>query len=302
MARYTSTERVGVNEVERIIVKELGWIFREQPIVDMGIDAHMELVLEGKPAGQLVGLQIKAGPSHFQKTSDGYTYYGDLTHLDYWLNHSLPVVLVGHVPENGETLWVQVTADAVTRTKKGWRIAIPSKNKLNAEAGNELAKVFDGTPAQQRYRRLTIDLPLMRHIEKGHKVSIELEDWINKSLGRTSIRVFLDDEPSEEHSDENTTYFIGYSIKRLAEALFPWATAGIDEYFYETNYEFEDSSCESDSWEKEDEFQPAADPSDSLYPYSQVGGEVELYRLTLELNELGESFLAVSDFIDGKTK
>jgi hypothetical protein len=31
-------------------------------------------------------------------------------------------------------------------------------------------------------------------------------------------------------------------------------------YFNETNYEFEDSSCEADSWENEDEFQPSEDP------------------------------------------
>lgn len=303
MARYTNTERVGVNEVERIIVKELGWIFREQPIVDMGIDAHMELVLEGQPAGQLVALQIKTGASHFQKSSGGYTYYGDVTHLEYWLNHSLPVVLVGHLPDTGETIWVQVTADAVSRTKKGWRITIPNKNRLNVEAGHELAKVFDGTPAQQRYRRLTIDLPLMRHIKKSNKVSIELEDWVNKSLGRTSIQVFLDDKPSDEHSDRDPTYFVGYGIKELAEALYPWAIASVDEGFYESSYEFERSTYEPDPYEIEGEIIPSADPSDSVYPYAESGGgEVELYRLNLELNELGESFLAVTDYVDGKTE
>ena len=26
-------------------------------------------------------------------------YYGDDVHLDYWTNHSLPVILVGHIPD-----------------------------------------------------------------------------------------------------------------------------------------------------------------------------------------------------------
>ncbi len=299
MARYNNTERIGVNEVEGRIVKELGWIFREQPIVDMGIDAHMELVSEGQPTGRLVALQIKTGASHFQKTADGYTYYGDLTHLEYWLAHALPVVLVGHIPDTGETVWVQVTADTVTRTKKGWRISIPSKNKLNAEARHELSKVFDGTPAQQKYRRLTLDLPLMRHIESGNKVSIELQDWVNKSLGRTSIEVYLDDERSEEHSDDSTTYFTGYSIKELAEALFPWAEATVDEDFYESNSDFERSLHDADPWEIEGEIIPSTDPSDSIYPYSEVGGEIELYRLKLELSELGKAFLVVAEHMEG---
>ena len=32
-----------MNAVERIVVEELGWIWREQMIMDMGIDAHIEL-------------------------------------------------------------------------------------------------------------------------------------------------------------------------------------------------------------------------------------------------------------------
>ena len=47
MARYSTTERIGVNAVEHIVLHELGWIFREQPIVDMGIDAHIERVDDG---------------------------------------------------------------------------------------------------------------------------------------------------------------------------------------------------------------------------------------------------------------
>ena len=31
MARYSDTERIGVNAVESLILRDLGWIFREQP-------------------------------------------------------------------------------------------------------------------------------------------------------------------------------------------------------------------------------------------------------------------------------
>jgi hypothetical protein len=36
--RYNQTERLGVVETDLIVTKKLRWIFREQPIVDVGID------------------------------------------------------------------------------------------------------------------------------------------------------------------------------------------------------------------------------------------------------------------------
>lgn len=164
MSRYSTTERIGVNAVEGIVLHELQWIFREQPIEDKGIDGHIERAEAGDPSGKLVALQIKTGRSHFRKTAKGYTYYGDNTHLAYWLGHALPVILVAHLPDANETLWVQVTEKAVTRTDKGWRIVIPFTQTFGRATRGLLEAVFDGTPAQQHLRRLSLDLPLMRHI------------------------------------------------------------------------------------------------------------------------------------------
>lgn len=38
------TGRLGVICVDRIVTEELGWIFREQPTADYGIDAQMRYV------------------------------------------------------------------------------------------------------------------------------------------------------------------------------------------------------------------------------------------------------------------
>jgi hypothetical protein len=57
---------VGVNAVEGVVLKEFGWLFREQAVSDYGIDAHVEEVdSDNKPTGKLVALQIKSGPSFF---------------------------------------------------------------------------------------------------------------------------------------------------------------------------------------------------------------------------------------------
>jgi hypothetical protein len=54
-ARYDPAERLGVAEVGQIVQRDLGWIFREQPVADVGIDAHIEQVEEsGFPTGKLL--------------------------------------------------------------------------------------------------------------------------------------------------------------------------------------------------------------------------------------------------------
>lgn len=280
MQRYSATERVGVNRVEQIIVGDLGWIFREQPIVDMGIDAQIELVVDSTATGKLVAAQIKTGSSHFHEARDAYTYYGHLEHLEYWLDHSLPVVLIAHLPESDQTVWVQVTSESAVKTKTAWKIAIPKDNKLGSATKERLEAIFAGTPARQRLRKLSLDLPLMRHINAGSKVSVELDDWVNKSLGRSTIEVVVDDTTDETHSQKWPVYFGGYGMKQLAEKLFPWAKASIDEDFYEENDELRGG------WEDERDrgadinngiVEPGADMPEE-YPYAERGGETELYR------------------------
>ena len=140
----------------------------------------------------------------------------------------------------------------------------------------------------------------MQHIARGGKVSVELEDWINKSLGRTPVQVFIYDENGNETlSKDWFQLYVGYGVKELAEALFPWATAVVDEDFYEVNSEFEDD------WEAELSRAAARDngietlerdPTE-VYPYSEAAGEVEFYRLELRLNDLGYAFLTVSSHL-----
>lgn len=304
MSRYDSTERIGVNEVERIVLSELGWIFREQPIEDMGIDAHLERVQEGSPDGKLLALQIKSGSSHFKEKKDSYTYYGKIVHLDYWTGHSLPVVLVAHLPETNQTFWQVINEKTVTRTRKGWKVEIPKSNVFGKNSIEQLAELFEGTPEQQRFRKLAIDEPLMRHIADGGKVSLALEEWVNKSLGRTPVEVYIYNKQGEEVlAKEWFQCYTGFSVRELAIALFPWCHPFIDEEFYEENA---DGSDEED-WREalsraidEDNGIYYQEDPDAIYPYTEAAGEVEYYRLELKLNELGRAFLVVSDHILNK--
>lgn len=306
MTRYSPTERVGVNATERIVVKDLGWIFREQLVVDQGIDAHIERVDNKEPTGKLIALQIKSGLSHFKEKADCYIYYGTRTHLDYWLGHSLPVVLVAHMPEGDKTYWVHVNEANIARTEKRWRIAIPKSNLLGKQTKGSLSGIFEGTPEQQRLRKLLIDESLMRHIAEGGKVAVQLEEWVNKSLGRTPIEIFVQNEDGKnELSREWFQYYTGYSIERLVSALFPWATAGVDHDFYDIHA---DDEYDMDDWREAlthailrgDDSESLISSHPAIYPYTEMAGEVEYYRLQLYLNDLGKSFLRISDYLAGE--
>jgi hypothetical protein len=301
MARYSNTEQVGVHAVGTLFVKDLEWIFREQPISDMGIDAHVELVEEGEPTGQLIGVQIKTGEGNFRVTDEGLVYYGKLTHLDYWLGHSLPVVLVAHLPDTDATHWVQVQPSAIERTEKAWKIFIPYTNKLSAGARTALTAAFDGSVREQRLRRLALDEELMRRVQAGGRVSVEVEDWYNKSLGRSPIQVITyDDKGKQDVVKEWFVHFVGYGMKELVEKLFPWATARVDQEFYDENDEYEESWEErrARATDLDNGFGPYERNPDEVYPYSDNNGEVAAYRLQLFLNDMGEAYLAVSDYLN----
>jgi len=255
----------------------------------MGIDAHVELVERGNPTGKLAALQIKTGASHFNEKKHAFVYYGKNEHLDYWLNHSLPVLFVAHFPSSGVTLWVHVTEKSVVRTKKAWKVEIPKSNIFGTEYANSIAEVFEGTSAQHEMRRLAIDEPMMRHIVDRGRVSVRFEDWINKSLGRTPVEVFVYDENGDEElSREWFLYYRGFGPKGLVEALFPWATAVVDQEFYDEN---------SRAIDEDNGVSYQCDPEEHIYPYDEAAGEVEYYQLKLTLNDLGNAFLVLSDHL-----
>lgn len=145
------TERQGVAEVQRRVTALLGWLFREQPTSDYGIDAHIEVVENNIATGRLIGAQIKSGASYFEEpVGRGYTYRGDNDHLDYWLNHSLPVIVAIYNPDNDDCLWGLVSESRVTRTKKAWTMTVLCDDKFDASRLDALNIVSGALVAQLR--------------------------------------------------------------------------------------------------------------------------------------------------------
>ncbi len=136
------TERIGIHKVALCFLEKFGWIEREQYVADQGIDTQVEIVENGNPTGLLYCLQVKTGKSYINKTKDSITYYPEKRHVDYWLNHSLPVILVVCDLESDTKYWDFVTRQNVVKTNKGWKIDIPPENQLDDDKSIDKIRNF----------------------------------------------------------------------------------------------------------------------------------------------------------------
>jgi Domain of unknown function (DUF4365)/Sulfatase-modifying factor enzyme 1 len=139
--------RIGVRIVDDAISGQLGWIFRELPQeYDLGIDAEIEVLTTGVQTtsatygtGRLIASQIKCGSSFLkEKTSEGYVFRGKLKHLDYYLNYSLPVLIILCDPDSKECWWAKVSPTSIERTQEGWKIIVPFRQRLDRSCLEDL--------------------------------------------------------------------------------------------------------------------------------------------------------------------
>ncbi len=142
-SRHNNTERLGVNAIERIVIEDLKWIFREQPLVDVGIDAIIEVVQNDNPLGKFIAIQIKTGKSQFHSNKKNYVYYASDIHYNYWTNCNLPVILIGYFPEDLEAYWIPLMPENFIRTKKQWKIDIPKKQKFSVISESRLLNLVN---------------------------------------------------------------------------------------------------------------------------------------------------------------
>lgn len=136
-----NNERIGVSKTD-CFFSSYGWLFRDQPISDYGIDAHVEIVNDDKATGDLIALQIKSGMSYFSEMSDANIIYRtDTRHIDYWLNHSLPVILILYHTQNDVFYWQHISNKTVSNTRKNWKVNISTAKKLTESSLEELCKI-----------------------------------------------------------------------------------------------------------------------------------------------------------------
>ena len=137
----TLVDRQGVALTELAFTRDMGWIFREQPISDVGVDAVVEVVSDGVATGDLLALQLKSGDSFFNETTDeGFVYRGDSDHLEYWKRYAAPVVLVLCRPSCDRCWWQVIDSTSIAVTGTGWKIIVPTANELGSDSREPLQR------------------------------------------------------------------------------------------------------------------------------------------------------------------
>lgn len=298
----------GVTHTRQAIQDELGWVFRDQPTEDYGIDAQTEVVDGEYVRGRLLALQIKSGTSWFEETGPGgWWFRPDEQHVQYWTNHSLPVAVVLYHPETKRCHWQLVNRETLVKTSTGgWKLLVPESQVLDASAREPLGKAAEGDPYELRLRELRLAKPWMELLASGKRLVVDMEEWVNKTSGRGDIRLGVDNEDGEK-PEKLASWGVFLGLASYAEAvpkLFAWADAQVHPETYDGT-EYDQYRADCCIWD--DEYEPFAEvpfeewkrglDTHRIRPYRNGGGEVDFYRLELTLNELGKAFLVVDRFV-----
>lgn len=174
VTKNSDLEELGMRLSATVVSETLGHIFRDKRNRDIGIDAELELVEDDKQStvrngtGRLIALQIKCGLSFFKETQgQAYVFRGELKHLDYWIGHSLPVIILICHPLKHIVYWVEVTPGAIIQRKKGWKILIPKANTFD-KAQWEIKAI-----ARRHSVDATLDLCIQAWVHARHRQRVE---------------------------------------------------------------------------------------------------------------------------------
>jgi hypothetical protein len=292
------TERLGVAALDMFFSRN-GWLFREQVIHDYGIDAHVEITNDSYPTGELIAIQIKSGLSFFKdETEDAYIFRTEDKHINYWANHTLPVIIALYHPDLNKVFWEVVNKNTIIDTGKNWKILVPKHNDCGVSCLQQLSQLTQPEPYIQRLNRLKLDRGWIEKVSNGENVFVKFEDWVNKSLPRYHFRLVCDGETY----DWPMTYGPGFTIEAALEHFLPWANAEVDEDDDDDEYEEDGEIWITEGYSHIDEdtgeeiFVEQSHRPSGIVPISN-DGEVDYYSLRLILNDLGRSFLLMDGYL-----
>lgn len=256
-------DRTGIHAVG-LIFSRLNWVFREQPTSDYGIDAQAEKRNpDGQAGGKLIALQIKSGPSYFRVRGDGYVFYGEARHREYWSNHSLPVFLILHNPDTNVTLWQRIEEHLIEDGKDGrWAISIPRNQTLDEDNERFIALGIASDQVSMRRAQLALDLPAIRQFAAQPDIYLRVDDWVNKTLNFRGAEAVFSEEPDAEADLYFDVAMPAYTIDYFMAVFFPWLDWTLHEY------------------------QDADDGA----------GEVAVHILSVKLSDVGNAAIALDDY------
>lgn len=181
-------ERKAVNKVEEMFL-QFKWYFREQPILDYGVDAIVETSFNNRPSGKFVAIQIKGGSSQFYRTKEYITFYFSETHCAYWtsVNENLPMFIILYENETDKLYWMNICNETIIETKKGYKVEIPKRNIFNLDSKilieeiistNKSANVLQfGLPEESKKYKANKDLDVTILNDKALLLNVKFKDY-----------------------------------------------------------------------------------------------------------------------------
>lgn len=272
-------ERIAVYAVSRISAQLPGLIFREQQSGDTGLNAHLEITEDYPRMGKSIGLQIRSDESaRLERSARGYICRGEMSHLAYWFQHAIPVLVMIYEQKNERILWEFAGADTIEVDGPNWELVVPHDHVYGPEA----VSVISELPCYSPYlSRLALDRPWMELVERGRHVTLEMDEWINQPSAKGSLRLCVGDVNGHRESVYEWAFHTDADMPHVFRlpALFPWADLAVDNDFY-----------------REKEIDPPSNPA-SIRPWTIEAGEIARFLLRFSLNELGRSFLVTERFL-----
>lgn len=297
----------GVALLELLIQRHFGWSLKRYGHPERGIDAIIELADDGVLNGRLIGVQVKTGASYFKPTEGGWRFSSDYNHLDYWLNHSLPVIVALVNLDSSEIYWSRVSREDVTRHGKSWSLLVPEEQALDQFAEDALRAIASASPQKILMDRLFLDIPFIRRClqleqkdEFAYLRVIERPDYASGNEVRIHLLNGSRDDIAPAFSYRTT------EIENLEEALtrqYPWASFELDDNMYYENERVEWAEAYGD-WDRDLEkytsfaisFREYRSTLPRIRPASGIDDQTE-YDLKLGVNAVGHAIVVLDDFL-----
>lgn len=161
----------GTTIVKAIVEDKLKWIFRKNNLEnDFGIDAYIDLITDkSHVTGKSIALQIKTGDSYFKEQNDiGWIFHGELKHLNYYLNHDIPVVIVLVDDQKKSAYWCLCDPSKTEKAGENWKITVPFNQKLEASSKSELSKYV--SPITDYVSQLEYFWEVNKHLKETDRI------------------------------------------------------------------------------------------------------------------------------------
>lgn len=142
-SKNSKTGKSGLTILTSIVENKLGWLLRPtHQEEEFGIDAYIDIVTkQGQVTGKSIAVQVKSGQSYFkEKNKFGWIYYGEMRHLNYYLNNEIPIIIVLVNIEKEKAFWALCDPGQTEKSGNRWRLTIPFNQPLDSKSKEELLK------------------------------------------------------------------------------------------------------------------------------------------------------------------